>query len=165
MAKQELEQQVREIARQVAAELNFEVFHVEITGAVKDRKVSVFIDKPAGITIDDCAEFSRKIEEILDEKDFIPTAYNLEVSSPGLERGLYSLADFEKFSGKLARFKTYQAINGQKNYSGKIIGIEGEEIVFNDRTNGEVKVPFSQIAKANLEIDLEEEFKRAKVGK
>ena len=82
---------------------------------------------------------SSEVGEILEEEDFIPTAYILEVSSPGLERGLYSLEDFEKFTGNLAKFKTYQAINGQKNYSGRIIGIEGEEVVFEDKTNGKVE--------------------------
>lgn len=163
MAKQSVEQRIREIAWQVANENGLELVQTEMVGAVKDRIVRIYIDKPEGVSHEDCAIVSNKVGEIIEEEDFIPTAYTLEVSSPGLERGLYSLADFEKFTGKLARFKTYQAINRQKNYSGKIIGVEGEEIVFEDRTNGNVKIPFSAIAKANLEIDLEEEFKRAKV--
>lgn len=163
MAKQSVEQRIREIAEQVANENGLELVQTEMVGAVKDRIVRIYIDKPEGVSHEDCAIVSNKVGEIIEEEDFIPTAYTLEVSSPGLERGLYSLADFEKFTGKLARFKTYQAINRQKNYSGKIIGVEGEEVIFEDRTNGNVKIPFSAIAKANLEIDLEEEFKRAKV--
>jgi ribosome maturation factor RimP len=162
MGKQSIDQRVREIAEQVAGENKLELVHTEIVGALKDRKVRIFIDKPEGVSHEDCALVSHKVGEMIEEEDFIPTAYTLEVSSPGLERGLYSLSDFEKFTGKSARFKTYQAINGQKNFNGKIIGVEGGEIVFEDKTGGNLKVLFSAIAKANLEIDLEEEFKRAK---
>ncbi len=162
MGKQSIEQRVREIAAQVAEENNLELVHSEVVGAIKNRTIRFFIDKPAGVTHEDCAKVSSQVENILDEEDFIPTAYTLEVSSPGLERGLYSLMDFEKFTGKAARLKTYQAINGQKNFSGKIVGIEDGEIVFEDKTIGSMKISFSAIAKANLEIDLEEEFKRAK---
>lgn len=165
MGKQSVEQRIREIAKQVAEEYQLEIVHTEMVGAVKNRTIKIFIDKPEGVTHEDCANISNKVGDILEEEDFIPTAYILEVSSPGLERGLYSLQDFEKFTGKLARFKTYSAINGQKNYSGTIAGVENEEIVFDDKTNGRLKIPYSAIAKANLEIDLEEEFKRAKVNK
>ncbi len=162
MGKQSIEQRIREIAAQVAEENNLELVHSEVVGAVKNRTVRIFIDKPDGVSHGDCAIVSNRVGEIIEEEDFIPTAYILEVSSPGLERGLYNLKDFEKFIGKPARFKTYQAINGQKNYSGKIVGIEDGEIVFEDKTSGILKISFSAIAKANLEIDLEEEFKRAK---
>ncbi len=165
MGKASVEQRIREIADSVAKENQLELVHTEVIGAIKNRTVKIFIDKPEGVTHEDCAVVSNKIGEIIDEEDFIPTAYTLEVSSPGLERGLYRLKDFEKFAGHLARFKTYQAINGQKNYSGKIGGIENDFIVFEDKTSGNIKIPFSDIAKANLEIDLEEEFKRAKVSK
>jgi ribosome maturation factor RimP len=162
MGKASIEQRIREIADAVAKENELELVHTEVVGAMKNRTVKIFIDKPDGVTHEDCAKVSSKVGEIIDEEDFIPTAYILEVSSPGLERGLYSLNDFEKFAGKLAGLKTYQAINGQKNYTGKIIGIKDEEVVFDDKTSGRMQIPFSQIAKANLLIDLEEEFKRAK---
>ena len=162
MSKQLIEQRIQEVAEQAAEKNGLELVHAEIVGAVKDRKIRIFIDKPEGVTHEDCVAVSREVDEILEEEDFFPTAYVLEVSSPGLERGLYKIEDFEKFAGNLARLKTYQAINGQKNYRGRIIGIENEEILFDDLTNGKVKVPFSAIAKANLEIDIEEELKRGK---
>ncbi len=84
----------------------------------------------------------------------------LEVSSPGLERELYSLKDFEKFAGNLAKVKTTQPVGGQKNFSGRIVEIKGEEIVFEDKTNGTVQFPYNTVAKANLEVDFEEELKR-----
>jgi ribosome maturation factor RimP len=101
----------------------------------------------------------------LDVEDFIPSAYLLEVSSPGLERELYSLKDFEKFVGSLAKVKTDAAINGQKNFRGRINAVENDEVVFDDKTSGTIRFPYSAVAKANLEIDLDEELKRSEKRK
>lgn len=137
-----------------------EFVHSEVVGSKRNPVVRVFIDKPDGVTHEDCVAVSRQIEAILDAEDFIGSAYVLEVSSPGLERGLYSLQDFEKFAGHSARVKTSVPIDGQKNFSGRITAIEGDEIVFADKTRGEARFPYAAVAKANLEIDLEEELKR-----
>ena len=94
-------------------------------------------------------------------EDFIPGAYTLEVSSPGLERGLYSRGDYERFAGHLAKIRTRGAVGGQRNFRGRIAGVEGEEVLFDDKTSGRVRVPLAEIAKANLEIDIEEEFRLA----
>lgn len=158
--KQSVSEQVREIAARVAEENGLEFIHAETTGANKNLTIRVFIDKKDGVTHEDCALVSRNIETILDDGDFIPSAYLLEVSSPGLERGLYSLKDFEKFIGHLAKVKTETPIDGQKNFRGRIIGIKDEAIIFDDKTKGSVSFPYSAVAKANLEIDLEQELKR-----
>lgn len=151
---------ITEIAARVAAQSNLELVHVDVLGAEKSPTVRIYIDKPEGITHEDCATVSYAVGEILDAEDFISSAYLLEVSSPGLERQLYSLKDFEKFAGKLAKVKTFAPVNGQRNFRGRINRVEGAEIVFDDKTNGEVRFPFDAVAKANLEIDIEEEFKR-----
>jgi len=160
--KNSVSEQVREIAARVAEENDLEFVHAETTGANKNLTIRVFIDKKGGVTHEDCALVSRNIETILDAGDVIPSAYVLEVSSPGLERGLYSLKDFEKFVGHLAKVKTEMPIDEQKNFRGRIIGIKDEAIIFDDKTKGEVSFPYSAVAKANLEIDLEAELKRAK---
>ncbi len=152
-------EQIREIAARVAEEKDLELVHAQIAGAGKSLTVRIFIDKPGGVTHEDCSAVSRRLDAAFDAEDFIPSAYLLEVSSPGLERELYNLKDFERFVGKLAKVKTGAAIDGQKNFRGHIAGIEGEEIVFNDKTRGTVRFPYSAVAKANLEIDLEEELK------
>jgi ribosome maturation factor RimP len=85
----------------------------------------------------------------------------LEVSSPGLERGLYKRADYERFAGSLAKMKTRNPIDGQRNFRGRLLGVEGNEVMFEDRTSGRIKVPLESIVKANLELDAEEEFRRA----
>jgi ribosome maturation factor RimP len=97
---------------------------------------------------------------ILDVEDFIHSAYTLEVSSPGLERGLYKRSDYERFAGSPAKLKTQQPINGQRNFRGRLLGLEGNDVVFDDRTSGRVTLPLDLVAKANLEIDIDEEFRR-----
>ena len=156
-----IEARVRGIARRAAEERGLELVHVEFAGGARSPSVRVFIDKPGGVTHEDCSEVSTHIGTVLDVEDFIHAAYTLEVSSPGLERGLYGLADFEKFAGRLAKMKTRNPVGGQRNFRGRIEGVEGEEIIFEDKTTGRVRVPASEVAKANLEIDVEEEFRLA----
>jgi ribosome maturation factor RimP len=162
MDKTALGEKLTEIAQKVADKHNLELVRAEVLGSVKSPTVRIFIDKPQGISHEDCVAVSRELGTILDENDLLPAAYLLEVSSPGLERELYSLQDFVKFSGNLAKVRTKMPINGQRNFRGRIKTVEGEEIVFTDKTNGEVRFPLTAVAKANLEIDLEEEFRRNK---
>lgn len=159
MEKTAIEVKIREIAAQVAEVNKIELVHCEVVGSKKNFTVRIFIDKQGGVTHEDCTFVSRQIDEILDADDFIPDAYLLEVSSPGLERDLYSLKDFEKFSGSLAKIKTFVPINGHRNFKGKIVAVEGDEIIFEDKATGTVRFPYSAVAKANLEIDLEAELK------
>jgi ribosome maturation factor RimP len=119
----------------------------------------VFIDKPDGVTHSDCSEVSTQIGTVLDVEDFIHAAYTLEVSSPGLERGLYKLADYERFTGSVAKIKTRVLIGNQRNFRGTIGGVAQDQVVFDDRTSGRVEIPFESIAKANLEVDVESEFR------
>lgn len=153
-------ERIEKIASDAAKENGVEFVHAEIAGTKKNMIVRVYIDKPEGITIEDCTAVSRDIEAVLDADDFIPSAYVLEVSSPGLERGLYSVGDFEKFTGKKAKVKTAVPINGQSNFNGRIGGVERGEILFEDKTNGPLRIPFSEVVKANLRVDLAEEFKK-----
>ncbi|CAN5647020.1 ribosome maturation factor RimP [soil metagenome] len=155
-----IDEQIRKIAAQAAEENGIEFVHAEVVGTNRNLTARVFIDKEGGITHEDCALVSRQIEAILDAEDIVALSYTLEVSSPGLERGLYNLKDFEKFAGNLAKVKTETAIDGQKNFRGRIVDVEDEEIIFDDKTKGSVRFPYSAVAKANLEIDLEKELKK-----
>ncbi len=157
-----IDEQIRKIAAQAAEENGIEFVHAEVVGTNRNLTARVFIDKEGGVTHEDCALVSRQIEAILDAEDIVALSYTLEVSSPGLERGLYNLKDFEKFAGNLAKVKTETAIDGQKNFRGRIVDVEDEEIIFDDKTKGSVRFPYSVVAKANLEIDLEKELKSKK---
>src|SRR2546430_744727 len=153
---------IREIAEQAAIDHGLEMVHTEVAGPEGHPVVRVFIDKPGGVTHDDCSDVSTQIGTVLDVEDFIHAAYTLEVSSPGIERGLYKLTDYERFSGSLAKIKTRAAIGGQRNFRGRITGIESDSVVFEDRTSGRVTIPFDSIAKANLEVEVENEFRQAR---
>ena len=156
-----IEARVREVARRAAEERGLELVHVEFAGGARAPVVRVFIDKPGGVTHEDCSTVSHHMGTILDVEDFIASTYTLEVSSPGLERGLYKREDYERFAGRLAKLKTRGAVGGQRNFRGRIERVEGDEILFEDKTTGRVRVPLSEVAKANLEIDVEEEFRLA----
>ncbi|MDQ3806395.1 MAG: ribosome maturation factor RimP [Acidobacteriota bacterium] len=156
-----IEGRVREIAERAAADRGLELVHAEVSGGGRSPIVRVFIDKPGGVTHEDCSEVSRHIGAVFDVEDFISSSYTLEVSSPGLERGLYKRADYERFAGRPARIKSRAAVNGQRNFTGRLVGVEGDSVVFDDKTNGRVMIPLAEVAKANLEIDVEEEFRRA----
>ena len=158
MEKSEINKHVAEIAGKVAAEAGAELVHVETAGTKRDMVVRVVIDKEGGVTLGDCSTVSRGIEDVLDAEDFIPSRYVLEVSSPGIERELYSLADFVRFTGQLAKVKTTAEIEGQRNFVGRILSVEGERITLEDRTRGEVAFDYANVSKANLKIDLSKEF-------
>ena len=151
---------VREIADRVAIDHGLELVHSEVAGPDNKPIVRIFIDKPNGVTHQDCSEVSHYLGTILDVEDFIHSAYTLEVSSPGLDRGLYKRADFERFAGSSAKLKTTSPIGGQRNFRGRLVGVDGDEVLFDDRTSGRVRLPLANIDRANLEIDFEAELRR-----
>jgi ribosome maturation factor RimP len=122
--------------------------------------VRVYVDKQGGVSVEDCASVSRTMEETLDADDLIPTAYLLEVSSPGLERELYSIDDFRRFIGQKVKVKLASPVNGQKVFVARIAGVDGNDILITDKAQGDVRFPHSEVAKANLRVDLEQEFKK-----
>ncbi|HEY9500711.1 MAG TPA: ribosome maturation factor RimP [Pyrinomonadaceae bacterium] len=154
-------ERIEEIAGQVAIDHGVELVHAEVAGPDNKPIVRVFIDKPNGVTHEDCSEVSQHLGTILDVEDFIHSSYTLEVSSPGLERGLYKRADYERFAGSQAKLKIRQLIAGQRNFRGTLAGVEGENLIFEDRTSGRVLIPLQLITKANLEVDVKEELRRA----
>ena len=161
MASSSVEDRVRTIAERVALDHGLELVHAEVAGPDNKPIVRVFIDKPNGVTHQDCSEVSLHVGTVLDVEDFIHASYTLEVSSPGIERGLYKRQDYERFAGSLAKMRTRKPINGQRNFRGRLLGIDGDDVLFEDRTSGRVRVAFEVIAKANLEMDVNAEFKRA----
>ena len=161
MASSSVEERVRTIADRVAIDHGLELVHAEVAGPDNKPIVRIFVDKPNGVTHQDCAEVSLYVGTVLDVEDFIHASYTLEVSSPGIERGLYKLGDYDRFAGSLAKLRTRKPINGQRNFRGRLLGIDGEDVLIEDRTSGRVSVPFEVIAKANLEMDVNAEFTRA----
>ncbi len=101
------------------------------------------------MTVEDCAKISRDVSAILDVEDPIKGAYNLEVSSPGIDRPLVRRADFERFSGFEARVETRVPLGGQRRFKGTLAGILGEDVILRD-DGTETKIPIAEIARAKL---------------
>ncbi len=112
---------VREIAERVATSSGLEVVEVELRGGGKARMLRIVIDKPSGVTHEDCANLSREVGTILDVEDAIPGgSYTLEVSSPGLDRKLTRPADYERFAGSRVKLTTLRPVNGNRHFEGRL---------------------------------------------
>ena len=160
MGSRSIQARVQEIAERVAIDNGVELVHSEVAGPEGKPILRIFIDKPNGVTHEDCAGVSLHLGTILDVEDFIHSPYTLEVSSPGLERGLYKRDDFERFSGNLAKVRTSSPIGGQRNFRGRLLGVDGTNLLFEDRTSGRISIPLETVAKANLEYDFDAELRR-----
>ena len=113
--------QIHAIVERVAASSGLEVVELELCGGGKSRRLRIFIDKPEGITHEDCASLSREVSTIFDVEDAMPGgAYTLEVSSPGLDRKLSRPADFERFQGSRIKLMTKQPVQGNRHFEGRL---------------------------------------------
>ena len=161
MVEKSIAERVQEIAERVALDHGLELVHAEVAGPDNNPIVRVFIEKPQGVTHEDCSEVSLHLGTILDVEDFIHSSYTLEVSSPGLNRGLFKRTDYERLAGSTAKLNTRAPIDGQRNFRGNLLGLDGNDVLFDDRTSGQVRIPFDTITKANLEVDVTDELRKA----
>jgi ribosome maturation factor RimP len=114
-------EKVREIAERVAQSSGLEVVDIELLGGGKARMLRIFIDKPDGVTHEDCSSFSREAGTIFDVEEAVPGAsYRLEVSSPGLDRKLSKPADYQRFTGSLVKLMTRDPVNGNRHFEGRL---------------------------------------------
>jgi ribosome maturation factor RimP len=144
---------INSIIERVATREGLELVHWEAVGPRNHFVLRIFIDKPGGVTHGDCEVVSNQVGGLLDVEDLIPYSYTLEVSSPGIERGLYKRADYERFTGSRVKLRTSEAINGQRNFRGKLLGISGETVSLEADGVGLIEIPFERIAKANIEYE------------
>ena len=144
--------QIEAVALPVLGEMGFELVEVQYRREQNGLVLRLTIDKQDGINLDDCAAVSREISQLLDIEDIVDQAYNLEVSSPGLNRPLKSMGEYERFVGRLAKIKTIEPIDGERVFVGKISKTEGESIVL-EVGGKEMTILLSQVAKARLEVE------------
>jgi ribosome maturation factor RimP len=155
MAKQsQTEQQIRQIAERVASSEGLEIVEVTLRGGGRQRLLRVFIDKPAGVSHADCELFSREVGTILDIEDVISGPYRLEVSSPGLDRKLLKAADYERFAGKKARIKLRQPVDGQLQFTGRLLAAEAGAIGMTTEAGVLVRFRFEDVEQARLVVEL-----------
>lgn len=134
----------------VVESMGFELVGIEFHSSEHHGVLRLYIDHENGITVDDCANVSRQISAVIDVEDPIEQAFDLEVSSPGINRPLFKLSDFEKYAGSKVKVKLGVALNGRKNFSGELKGIDEHQQVIIDVDNEIYELPHQDIAKANL---------------
>ena len=155
MDQKTIEAKIEQIITPVLVEDDIEL--VDVTCRLEKGRwvLGIFIDKPGGVNIDDCAAVSRKIGDLIDIEDIVSQRYVLEVSSPGLDRVLKKDKDFQRFSGRKIKLKTHRAQNGRRNFKGKIVRCEQGIVELEDGEGRVFSFPLTDIEKARLEIDFD----------
>jgi ribosome maturation factor RimP len=149
---EKLLQEVRQVIEPILESQGFGLVDLEYQRENQGWVLRIYLDREGGVSLDDCTGVSHEVGAVLEVKDLIPSAYILEVSSPGLTRPLKRPEDFNKFRNQLVKIKLYEPLDGRKNFKGTLMGLEGDRV----RVEVEQQVyelPLQRIAKANLEID------------
>ncbi len=154
----DIPQRVAELAQPILDSFGLELVDLELRTAGRSQVLCLYIDKPGGVSLDDCAEVSRELSLTLDVEDCIPGRYTLEVSSPGLERPLKKLDDFVRFSGRLAQIKTIELYqdeqgNRRKTFLGILQGVDGDRVLLHLKEGQQARIPLDKIAKAHLAFE------------
>jgi ribosome maturation factor RimP len=158
MAKGDVVDQVKEVALPILDSMGIELVDLEFRKEGPDMILRLFIDKPGGILLDDCSAVSRELSELLDVEEIVPCNYNLEVSSPGLNRPLTKPADYDRYAGKLVKVRTYEMVaddagNRRKTFLGQLVVLEDGIIHLRLKEGPTAAIPFDKVAKANLEFE------------
>ncbi|MCV3270051.1 ribosome maturation factor RimP [Roseobacter sinensis] len=149
IAKAAIDRRMAEIITPVIEDMGFELVRVRLMSG-KSTTLQIMADKPeGGIEVDDCAEISQAVSAILDVEDPILDEYTLEVSSPGIDRPLTRLKDFEMFEGYEAKIETGEMIDGRRRFKGELAGVEGDEVLINV-AEGTIGLKFDWLSDAKL---------------
>lgn len=155
----ELLTKVEALILPILNDLGMELVDLEFKREGRSWALRLFIDKPGGVTLDDCAEVNREFGAVLEVEDPIEYAYRLEVSSPGIDRPLKKPADFGRFAGQMVKIKTRTLLDPderghrRKTFLGELLGLADGSVRLRqtDRRGGEIAIPLEEIDKANLE--------------
>ncbi len=159
MATETALDKIRELAAPILREMGLELVDLEFKREGRDWFLRFFIDKEGGVTLDDCADFSREVGTVLEVEEVIKSAYRLEVSSPGLDRPLKKAEDYKRFAGALVKIKTRERIDPdgrghlRKTFVGELLGLAEDRVRVRqtDKKGGVVELPLDEIDKAHLE--------------
>lgn len=153
-------EQVKDAATRVAATHGLELFDVQFRREAYGMVLRVRIDRsgPAAsaeecVSVQDCSHVSRDLSALLDVEDFIPVAYTLEVSSPGLDRPLRGRTDFERFAGRRAKVVMREAVDGQTFFRGRLAGVDADYALIDGEDGRQHRVPLGLVTRANLEVE------------
>lgn len=151
--REEYEQKTEKLLEPVMKENHFELVDVEYIKEGSNWYLRAYIDKQGGITIDDCELVSRKLSDLLDKEDFIPDAYILEVSSPGLGRQLKKERDFNRSIGEEVDIKLYKAVDKQKEFTGVLTAYDKNTITIEVEEGEKLEFARNEIAMIRLSFD------------
>ena len=153
-------ERVRELAARVAGAYGLDIFDVDLRREGGQQVLRVVVDRPGpaatpeeSVSIDDCARVAEELGALLDVEDVIPAAYTFEVSSPGLDRPPRHADDYRRFAGRWAKIVTTEPVNRQTAFSGRIQGVEGDDVLFESEGKKPVRLPLRLIARARLEVE------------
>ncbi len=147
-----LVEQIRAMVSPIAEELNYDIYHIEYVKENGEYYLRIYIEKEGGITLNDCEALSRRVSDLMDEKDPITDAYFLEVSSPGLNRTLFTDEHLKRFQGREVMVKLSKAIDGKKSIKGILKEANDDYIVID--VDGEIQIPREKIKSTNLEGEI-----------
>jgi len=153
-------EQVRRVAARVAGSYGLDIFDVQFRREAAGMVLRIQIDRPGpaataedSVSVEDCAAVSRDLSAVLDVEEIVPTAYTLEVSSPGLDRPLRTADDFRRFAGRRAKLVMREAVDGQTFLKGRLGGVAGDRVVIDAEDRRRHLVPIGIITRANLEVE------------
>ena len=158
MSSVDVPQKVEQLLQPILEEMGLELVDLEFRKVGRSHALQIFIDKPGGVNLDDCADLSRELSVQLDVEDCIAGRYTLEVSSPGLNRPLKKEQDFVRYQGKLAVVKTSELLKDEKGsprktFLGTLSGVEDGMVIIRLKEGAMARIPLDRIAKANLEFE------------
>ncbi len=144
-------EQLYRIIRPVVESLGYELVGIEFHNRPRNSLLRIYIDREGGVDVDDCALVSNQVSGVLDVEDAVRGHYTLEVSSPGLDRPLFSLDHFRRFVGSRVKLKLEVPVEGRRNWSGRIRQVEDEVLILEDEQGEEYRLPFADVEQARLE--------------
>ena len=144
--------EIYEMVNPIAEELNYDIYHIEYVKENGEFYLRIYIEKDGGITLSDCEALSRRVSDLMDEKDPIKDPYFLEVSSPGLNRTLFTENHYKRFIGREVKVRFTKSIDGKKNVKGILKEVNDDSIVV--EAENLMNIPKDKIKSANIEGEI-----------
>ena len=144
---------IRQLVAEAVESQGYELVELELKGAGNSSILRIYIDKPEGISHQDCGLVSEQVGTVLDVEDVIPYKYTLEVSSPGLNRRLFKESDYTRFAGKLAKIQTRIPLQHQRVFKGRLKGLRDGSVAIELPQGNEMEIPLDVIQEARLEFE------------
>ncbi len=141
-----------ELLTPVIEALGYELVGLEYHPNRKRSLLRIYIDSPAGVGLEDCGRVSHQVSGVLDVEDPVPGEYSLEVSSPGLERPIFKVSDYDRFAGERVRLRLHGLLDGRRKFHGRLVGLRENRVAVEEE-GGTVEVPLDRIDRANLELE------------